>query len=110
MFGRWLRVRRSCGECGYTYVREDGYWLGAMIVNIAVAEVVFLGLFVGGMITTWPDVPWNLLLVVSVGAMVATPFLFLPWSRAIWVAIDLGILQRLEPGSDADEVARRNAP
>jgi uncharacterized protein (DUF983 family) len=67
------RIRESCPGCHYVFVREDGYWLGAMIVNIAVAEAVFLVLFVGGMIVTWPVVPWNLLLVVSVGSMAAVP-------------------------------------
>lgn len=108
--GRWLRLHHACPGCGHVFVREDGYFLGAMIVNIAVAEIVFLGLFVGGMVITWPEVPWNLLLVVSVGAMVLAPIVFLPWSRTIWVAIDVGLLQRMEPGADARDTHRRNSP
>jgi uncharacterized protein (DUF983 family) len=104
-----FRIREHCPACEYVFVREDGYWLGAMIVNIAVAEAVFLLLFVGGMIATWPDVPWLQLGVVSVGAMIVTPVVFLPWSRTIWVAIDLGILQRLEPSVDEEDRSRRNA-
>ncbi len=110
MTGRWLRLQHRCPGCGHIFVREDGYLLGAMIVNIAVAEVVFLVLFVGGMLVTWPDVPWNLLLVVSVGAMIITPIVSLPWSRTLWVAVDVGLLQRMEPGTDADDRRRRNAP
>ncbi len=51
-----------------------------------------------------------MLLVVSVGAMVVTPLVFLPWSRSIWVALDLGLLQRLEPGDGESDLRRRNAP
>lgn len=110
MFGARFRVRDDCRACGHVFVREDGYFLGAMIVNIAAAEAVFLALFVGGMLVTWPAVPWTTLLVVSVGAMVVTPLVFLPWSRSIWVALDLGLLQRLEPGADEADRRRRNAP
>jgi uncharacterized protein (DUF983 family) len=109
VFERRFRVRDACRSCGHRFVREHGYWLGAMIVNLALVEAVFLVMFVGGMLLTWPDVPWNRLLVLTLVAMAVTPVLFLPWARTVWVAIDLGFLQRLEPGRGEDDVRRRNA-
>lgn len=104
-----FRMVEACPTCRYTFVREDGYWLGAMTVNIAVTEAAFLAVLVGGMILTWPDVPWTALLIVSVATNAIVPLVFHPFSRTIWVALDLGFLQRFEPADDEDERARRNA-
>lgn len=104
-----FRMVGSCPTCGYTFVREDGYWLGSMIVNIAVTEAVFLVVLVGGMALTWPDVPWTTLLIASIAVNATVPFLIHPFARTIWVALDLGFLQRLEVAEDEEERARRNA-
>jgi uncharacterized protein (DUF983 family) len=109
LFRRWCRMVEACPGCGRRFVREDGYWLGAMIVNLAVTEAAFLAVLVGGMLLTWPDVPWTALLVASVGVNALVPLVFYPFSRTVWVALDLGFLQRMEPADSEDELARRNA-
>lgn len=106
---RRFRMVESCPTCGYTFVREDGYWLGSMTVNIAITEAIFLVVFVGGMILTWPDVPWTALLIASVAVNATVPFLIHPFARTIWVALDLGFLQRFETAENEEERARRNA-
>ena len=42
--------------------------------------------FVGGMVVTWPDVPWTGLLVAVIGVTVIVPIVFHPISRMVWVA------------------------
>ena len=81
----------NCPTCGYLYEREEGYWVGAMIVNIGAAMLVFMAVFVGGMLITWPDVPWTVLLIATATLMVLGPILFYPQTKTIWVWLDLKV-------------------
>jgi hypothetical protein len=73
------------------YEREEGYWVGAVAVNTVVTELVFAVLFVGGMLVTWPHVPWTGLLIVCLVANGLFPIFFYPLSKTVWLAVDLMI-------------------
>lgn len=77
-----------CPRCGYRYSRESGYWTGGLIINIAIAIFLFFVIFVGGMLITWPDVPWNGLLVATIAVMALSPILLYPQSKMLWVWLD----------------------
>lgn len=95
---KWGDLVGRCPRCGYSYEREEGYWVGAMIVNIAAAQVLFMALLLGGMALTWPDVPWTVLLVVGVTFMVLFPVWFYPRTKTLWVWLDL----KVHPYSDEE--------
>ena len=78
----------------FTSERDEGYWVGAMIVNTAFAILVFLAIVVGGAAFTWPDVPWTALTIASIAAMVVVPVAFYPVSKTVWVAMDLMVRPR----------------
>jgi uncharacterized protein (DUF983 family) len=103
-FKSYFTMREHCDRCGLQFEREQGYWVGALIINTAVAFGTFLALFVGGMLITWPDVPWGLLGVVTVVAMAVVPLLFYPLSKTIWMALELS----WHPLED-DEIAEASA-
>lgn len=84
-----------CPGCGLRFEREEGYWVGAMIVNIAVAEIAFLAVLVAGIALAWPDVPWGLLTIVAVGVNAVVPIAFYPYSKTIWMALDV-LLHRMD--------------
>lgn len=87
----------SCPRCGLRFEREaEGYWLGAMAINLGVTEAVFGALFVAGMVATWPDVPWGWLTVLAVAVNAIVPLVFYPFSKTLWVAVD-ALLHRLDP-------------
>ncbi len=71
------------------FEREEGYWVGALIINTAVSFGTFLLVFVGGMLLTWPEVPWGLLGGLTLGSMAILPVVFYPFSKTIWMAIEL---------------------
>ena len=79
----------SCPVCRFSFVREEGYWVGAMIVIMALVMIFFGTFFVGGMLLTWPDVPWTALLVGGIVINGLTPFLLYGWSKTIWLGLDL---------------------
>lgn len=78
----------ACPGCGLSFVREDGYWVGAMTVVMAVILIAFGGFFVGGMIVTWPDVPWTGLLIGGVVINGVIPFVLYGWSKSVWMGLD----------------------
>ena len=81
----------NCPTCGYRYEREEGYWVGAMIVSIGAVMITFMAVFVGGMLITWPDVPWNTLLILTASLMVLMPIVFYRQTKTIWVWLDLKV-------------------
>ncbi len=81
----------SCPTCGYRYEREEGYWVGGLIVNMGFEILLFLLIFVGGMLITWPDVPWTGLVILLVIVMGLAPVLLYPQSKTVWVWLDLKV-------------------
>lgn len=89
IFANWAALHEYCTTCGFKFEREPGYWVGALIINMAAALFVFLVTLVGGIALTWPDPPWNVLSGVTIGVMLVVPIAFYPWSKSIWMAIEL---------------------
>lgn len=106
IFTGYFAMRDRCPTCGHLYDREDGYWLGAMAINIVVTEGLFGLFFVGGMLTTWPDVPWTWLLVGGLALNAVVPVAFYPFSKTMWVGLDLGF-HPPDPTEEADAITAR---
>ena len=56
----------DCPRCGLHFEREEGYWTGALAINIAVAGIVFLLVFVPWVAATIPESRWQPILAVLV--------------------------------------------
>lgn len=86
----WFRMRHACGNCGRPLERgEQDYFLGAMMFNLVLSEMLFAAIFVAILLIMWPSVPWD---GISIGAplgMAAAPFLLYPVSKLVWLAFDL---------------------
>lgn len=104
LFEGYFALRPRCPACGFGFEREEGYWLGAMVVSIGVTEALFGLWFVGGMLLTWPDVPWTTLLVGGVVLNLVIPVLAYPWSKTTWMGLHLTFV-RPEPAEEAAAVA-----
>jgi hypothetical protein len=61
-----------------------------MIIITTITFALFLVILVGGVLLTWPDVPWAWLLGVTVIANVAVPILAYPLAKTTWSALELG--------------------
>lgn len=92
LYTGWFRMRERCPGCGYRFEREEGFFLGAYVVNLAVTEGLLL---VAGIIPCIAllaaDPEASLLPIVAAGllAAVVAPIVFYPFSRTLWSAIDL---------------------
>lgn len=98
IFRTWLTLRPRCPRCALKMDRgTPGHFVGAYLVNLILAELLFaigLGAWV---VAAWPDVPWDRLEQVAVGAMLVAPILLYPFTRTVWLAADL-IFDPQRPG------------
>lgn len=82
-------MKEHCESCGLRFEREEGYWVGAMIINTTVTFATFILVFGGSIILTWPEVPWAFVLVATLIANIAIPVFFYPISKSLWLALEL---------------------
>lgn len=105
VFDGWFALKPRCPGCNFSFEREEGYWVGALIANIAAAEGFFALLLVVGIMTTYPETPWTALMFGGAFVMVALPILFYPLSKMLWLWLDLSFIHPI----DADDL-RANDP
>lgn len=91
LFRGWVRMVPACPRCGLRFQRAPGQWLGSWFLNICVAQAAVVLVLVVGVAVTFPSTPVVPLAIVDAAAAVAVPFLFFPFSRTIWTAIDLAM-------------------
>jgi uncharacterized protein (DUF983 family) len=90
LFRRWLLLQPACPHCGLATDRgTPDHFVGAYLVNLIVAELLFATAFGAWVLLVWPDVPWDRIELVLVGAMLLAPVLLYPFTRTIWLAADL---------------------
>lgn len=84
-------MKHACPACGQVLERGEhsDFWVGAYLINLVVAEtsaVVIAGVmwFVLG-----SRISFNVLWGASMALAVIMPLLFFPYSRSLWLAIDL---------------------
>ncbi len=90
LFVSWFDTAPSCPGCGLRRDRgEEGYFLGAMAINLVVSESIPIIGIVVTWVLTYPNPP---VLAMTVGGMIGAvilPLLFFPLSRTLWLALDL---------------------
>ena len=62
--------------------------LGVMTINIGLCSALFVVYLVAGFALTWPDPPIALLTGIGIVVLALAPFVFYPFSKTIWAAID----------------------
>jgi uncharacterized protein (DUF983 family) len=91
LFRGWVAMAEACPHCGLLFRRAPGQWLGSWFLNICVAQMAVALVLIVGVAVTWPDPPMWVLGSLDLLAALAVPFLFFPFSRTLWTAIDLAM-------------------
>jgi len=97
----------DCPTCGHHFEREDGFFAGALAINIIAVGGLFTIVFVAALIVTIPEVPVAPLLAILVPIVVLGPIVYYPFSKTVWVAVDRAFLQHLDENEVTDEQYRR---
>jgi uncharacterized protein (DUF983 family) len=90
LFRQWLRLQPICPTCHLKTDRANpDHFVGAYLVNLILAELLFAFGFGFWLLTVWPEVPWGRIEVVAVIAMILSPIVTYPFTRTVWLAADL---------------------
>ena len=90
LFRSWLMLRSRCQHCQLKLDRgRPDHFVGAYLVNLIIAELLFAAILGIWLVAVWPDVPWDKIQVVAVLAMIASPLVTYPFTRTVWLAADL---------------------
>jgi hypothetical protein len=92
-------MQDHCPTCGLALERgeKSDFWIGAYVFNLAVGELIAIGIPIALIIAAWPNPQWTKVEVVAVILAVSLPFVFFPFSRTLWLAWDLSF-RPFEPG------------
>ncbi|HEX3927294.1 MAG TPA: DUF983 domain-containing protein [Gemmatimonadales bacterium] len=86
----WFREAPNCPRCGFRLDRaEDGYWLGSYNVNLCLTLFLLVLLMVAAIMLTWPHPPWTMITWGSVAAAIVIPFAIFPWTKTLYLAVDV---------------------
>jgi len=86
----WLTLGDRCPDCGIAPARgEHDFFIGAVMVNFVLAELVTVLTFVAAMILMWPAVNWDALLWGTVALAIAAPIATYPFTMTLWLALDM---------------------
>jgi uncharacterized protein (DUF983 family) len=106
LFRHYFTMVPDCPRCGLHFEREQGYWAGALAINIMCLGALFAVSFLVAMILTVPDVPIALMLAIFVPMMVLGPIVWYPFSKTIWVAVDMAFVHGLDGGQSLGDQHR----
>jgi uncharacterized protein (DUF983 family) len=95
VFQHWFRMHPACAHCGISLA--TGNSVGANLLNLVVAEAALVALIATLVVRTWPTPPWTLLQYAAPVLMVVAPLVFFPFSRVLFVAIDLAMHPKARP-------------
>jgi uncharacterized protein (DUF983 family) len=83
----WFALRDACPNCGYVFLRESGYFLGAYALNLIIAELITMAVLTWLLVRT--DWEWWAVELVVIPMAIGLPLLLFPYARGLWMALDL---------------------
>jgi uncharacterized protein (DUF983 family) len=82
LFKHWLKVNERCRVCGLAFERDEGFFLGAMVINYAAAGLLFIPIIVAAILQI---VPVLTAVIVAIAVGIGVPVLFYPASKTLWL-------------------------
>lgn len=87
-----VEIHRVCPGCGLRTDRgEPDYFLGAVMLNFVATELAIAAAVALVVALSWPHPPWATLLGVGLVLAVLAPVAGYPYSRTLWLAVDLQV-------------------
>jgi uncharacterized protein (DUF983 family) len=87
----WFRMKHACPTCGQVFERGEShdFFIGAYLINLVVAESTAVVVAAAMWIALGSRVSFNVLWGASMVLAVVMPVIFYPFSRDLWLALDL---------------------
>ena len=109
LYRGWFHMKERCPRCGMLFEREPGFFVGAYLINFAIAEGLLFVLVMGFVFWKAQRPEAGVLVPVTVAVVlgVIAPIVFYPFSRTIWSALDVGMtpldLREIVEAADASD-------
>lgn len=89
LFRHGYAMYPKCAVCGWVFEREEGYWTGAMAVNLIVAELIVLVAIIPVCIWVLANsIPIVPVIILGMAGSAVLPLLFYRHSKSLWMSID----------------------
>jgi uncharacterized protein (DUF983 family) len=96
LFRSWFRLVDRCPRCGYRFDREEGFFLGAFVINFAVTTAglfALVGVMIAMLANGGDNASITPIAIIAVAETIVVPIAFYPFSKTVWAAIDLALHQ-----------------
>lgn len=89
IFRRRFTTYEYCSACHFIYEREEGFYTGAIAINLIVAELLIAAFVVP--FSVWagltPGVPFIPLMIALLPIPILLPFLFFRLTKSLWIGM-----------------------
>jgi uncharacterized protein (DUF983 family) len=89
IFNGWFNLKERCPNCNVLYEPEDGYLLGAYVINIGLVAVIAIASVISLMV--WSDLTTLQIQMIGAGLAIGLPIFFYPYTLLLWITLDLTI-------------------
>ena len=97
VFDRPFHVKERCGSCRAVFKREEGFFVGAILVAVITTELVILLTYLASMPII--EAHYELVIGILCGLALLFPLLFFHHSWSIWLSFD-HLVEGLPRGKD----------
>jgi uncharacterized protein (DUF983 family) len=91
LFESFLKVRQACDLCGMVFQQEQGYFIGAIYLNVGLTYFLILGTYAVSLIF-WSTIS-NRAYVIMLAFAAVVPIAFFRWSRSLWLAVNFLVVK-----------------
>ena len=89
-----------CSVCGWRYEREEGYWTGAIAINLVATELLIALVAVPlAIYLAMAQQPITLLIAIGLPMPFILPFIFFRHAKSLWMSVDF-MLHPTEQGEN----------
>src|SRR5262245_5143920 len=83
---RPFSIKHYCSSCEALFKREDGFYVGAMLINLIATELVLLVVYLACLVVMQSN--YDMMLVVIFTLAVIFPIAFYHHSWSLWLSFD----------------------
>jgi uncharacterized protein (DUF983 family) len=91
LFESFLKVRQGCDKCGMVFQQEQGYFIGAIYINVGLTYFLILGTYAVSLI--FSSTISNRAFVIMLAFATIVPIAFFRWSRSLWLAVNFLVVK-----------------
>lgn len=86
IFRGFFKTYERCPVCNFTYEREEGYYTGAIAINLVVTELLIAIIAVPAAASQAVSIP--VLILLGIGMTVLLPLLLYRPTKSLWISLD----------------------